>query len=120
MIRKILAVFAALALVVGLAPAANAQNTGSTRIGDFTFYASINHGQSDLRPGGHVRLDLTATNTHGESSWIPPTTSHRVLRVYGFTVPEGFTLNGYGGPNMDDVGHHGQGDDYYGGVGGGV
>ncbi|MCT2122421.1 Ig-like domain repeat protein, partial [Dietzia cinnamea] len=99
-----------LALVLGLAPAANAQ-TGSTRIGDFTFSTSVNAGGSDLRPGGHVRLDITATNTHGSGAWL---LSNRVLNTYGFTVPSGYTLRGSGGDHMTNVGAHGQ-TNYFGG-----
>ena len=111
MLRKLLVAVSAIALVVGLAPAAHAQNTGSARIGDFTFYASINNGQSDLRPGGHVRLDLTATNTHGTGAWL---LSNRVLNTYGFTVPAGYTLRGSGGDDMRDPGTHDQ-SNYFGG-----
>lgn len=116
MIRKLIVALSAIALMVGLAPAAHAQS-GSVRIGDFTFDASLNAGESDLVPGGHVRLDLTATNTHGTGWWFG---SNRVLNTYGFTVPDGFTLNGSGGPNMSSVGNHGQGGNYFGGNGGGV
>ena len=102
--RAAVVVLSTLALVLGLAPAANAQ-TGSTRIGDFTFSTSVNAGGSDLRPGGHVRLDITATNTHGSGAWL---LSNRVLNTYGFTVPSGYTLRGSGGDHMTNVGAHGQ------------
>ena len=114
MIRRILAVFAALALIVGLAPAAHAQNTGSVRIGDFTFNAAINTGQSQLRPGGYVRIDLTATNTHGTKKLGLPYSDNRVLNTYGFTVPAGYTLRGSGGTDMRDPGTHDQAN-YFGG-----
>ena len=120
MLRKLLVALSAIALVIGLAPAASAQNTDSVRIGDFTFTATINQGQSQLRPGGYVRIDLTAKNTHGQSSWIPPDTGHRVLHSYGFTVPSGFTLRSSGGSNMSDVGNRDQGALYFGGGGGGL
>lgn len=118
MIRKLLAALAALALMVGLAPAAHAQNSGSELIGDFTFNASINTGQSDLRPGGHVRIDLTATNTHGTCTRALgvciPWSDNRVLNTYGFTVPSGYTLRGSGGDDMRDPGTHEQ-TNYFGG-----
>ena len=114
MIRRILAVFAALALIVGLAPAAHAQNTGSVRIGDFTFNAAINTGQSQLRPGGYVRIDLTATNTNGTKKLGLPYSDNRVLNTYGFTVPAGYTLRGSGGTDMRDPGTHDQAN-YFGG-----
>ena len=114
MFRKLLVALSAIALVVGLAPAAAAQNTGSQRIGDFTFNASINHGQSQLRPGGHVRIDLSATNTHGTTTLGIPLTDNRVLNTYGFTVPTGYTLRGSGGDDMSSVGDHDQ-HSYFGG-----
>ncbi|MGX1859107.1 hypothetical protein ACWIFB_16980 [Dietzia sp. NPDC055340] len=102
--RVAVAILSALALVIGLAPAANAQS-GSTRIGDFTFNAVVTTGQSDLRPSGHVRLDLTAKNTHGAGAWLA---SNRVLNTYGFTVPSGYSLRSSGGNDMANVGTHGQ------------
>ena len=119
MIRKLLAVLAALTLMVGLAPAATAQTTKTVPIGDFDFKATINTGQSDLRPGGHVRIDLKATNTRGTKTFGIPGSDSRVLRIYGFTVPNGFTVKSSGG-TMDNVGNHDQGANYFGGEGGGV
>lgn len=124
MLRKLVVVLSAIALVVGLAPVAAAQNTGSRRIGDFTFSASINTGQSQLRPGGYVRIDLTATNTHGTGTGCVfgvciPGTDSRVLNTYGFTVPAGYTLRGSGGNDMTNVGTHEQAN-YFGGQPGGV
>ncbi|MGX1768591.1 Ig-like domain repeat protein [Dietzia sp. NPDC055343] len=104
------ALLAALALVLGVAPVASAQS-GSTRIDDFTFAANVNSGGSALRPSGHVRLDLTATNTHG-SGW--GVISNRVLNTYGFTVPGGYALRDSGGNDMRDPGTHGQ-SNYFGG-----
>ncbi|MFS4490089.1 beta strand repeat-containing protein [Dietzia kunjamensis] len=106
------ALLAALALVLGVAPVASAQS-GSTRIGDFTFAANVNSGGSALRPGGHVQLDLTATNTHGTGFSLA---SNRVLNVYGFTVPANYALRGHGGDHMGSVGNHGQGSRYWGGT----
>ncbi|MGX1859105.1 Ig-like domain-containing protein [Dietzia sp. NPDC055340] len=123
MLRKLLVALAALALMVGLAPVAQAQTTKTVKIGDFDFKATINSSQSDLRPGGHVRLDLAATNNHGTQScaWgvCIPGSDARVLRNYGFTVPNGFTYKSSGG-TMGNVGNHGQGANYFGGEGGGV
>ncbi|MGX1768589.1 Ig-like domain repeat protein [Dietzia sp. NPDC055343] len=118
MIRKLLAVLAALTIMVGLAPAATAQTTKTVRIGDFDFKATINTGQSNLRPGGHVRLDLTATNNYGTKTCrlgvCVPFSDNRVLNTYGFTVPNGFTLSGSGGPDFTNVGTHDQ-TNYFGG-----
>src|SRR5690625_387817 len=108
MIRKILAVFAALALVVGLAPAAHAQS-GSARIGNFDFNISVNAGQSDLRPGGIVRFDLTARNHDSGFPWTPS-----VLNTYGVTMPAGFVGVGGGGSDMGSIGDHDQ-PNYWGG-----
>lgn len=112
MFRKLLVALSAIALVIGLAPAASAQDNGSTRIGDFTFTAAINTGQSQLRPGGHVRIDLTATNTHGTCRTALgaciPWTDNRVLHTYGITVPPGYTLRDSGGSDLTDVGDQGQ------------
>lgn len=125
MFRKLLVALAALAVVLGLAPAASAQNNGSTRIGDFTFTAAINTGQSQLRPGGHVRIDLTAKNTHGTGTQICVPilgcsgTDNRVLNTYGFAVPAGYTLRSSGGNDMTNVGTHGQ-VNYFGGQPGAV
>ena len=116
--RVMIAILSALALVTGLAPAATAQSV-SSRLVDFTFEGNLNSGGSDLRPGGHVKLDLTATNTHGEPSLWPPSTAHRVLNTYGFTVPSGFTLRGSGGNDMINVGRHDQ-TNYFGGQPGGT
>lgn len=123
MLRKLLVALSAIALVVGLAPAATAQNTSSKRISDFTFTATINTGQSQLRPGGYVRIDLTAKNTHGTctTAWgvCLPGTDSRVLNTYGFTVPAGYTLRGSGGNDMTNVGTHDQGN-YFGGQPGNI
>lgn len=115
MIRKLLAVLAAFTLMVGLAPAATAQTTKTVPIGDFDFKATINTGQSDLRPGGHVRIDLTATNVRG-SGFTP--LSNRVLHTYGITVPPGYTLKDSGGTDLTGVGDHGQ-SSFFGGQPGG-
>lgn len=124
MLRKLLVALSAIALMVGLAPVAAAQNNGSRKIGDFTFSASINTGQSQLRPGGYVRIDLTAKNTHGTGTGCVfgvciPGTDTRVLNTYGFTVPGGYTLRGSGGNDMTNVGTHEQAN-YFGGQPGGV
>lgn len=114
MLRKLLAVLAAFTLMVGLAPAATAQTTKTVPIGDFDFKATINTGKSDLRPGGHVRIDLTATNVRGDGFevCVPLVGCHggsnRVLNTYGFTVPNGYTLRDSGGTDMRDPGDHGQ------------
>ncbi|MFS4490087.1 Ig-like domain-containing protein [Dietzia kunjamensis] len=112
MIRKLLAVLAAFTLMVGLAPAATAQTNNTVRIGDFAFKATINSGGSDLRPGGHVRIDLTATNSYGTCERrlgvCIPWTDNRMLHTYGFTVPAGYTLRASGGEHMSNVGDHEQ------------
>ena len=113
MLRKLLAVLAALTLMVGLAPAATAQTTKTVKIGDFDFKATINTGQSDLRPGGNVRIDLSAKNVL--SGW----TNRRVLHTFGFVVPTGFTLAASGGNDLNNVGNHDQGSNYFGGQPGG-
>ena len=119
MIRKLLAVLAALTLMVGLAPAAHAQTTGTVTQNDLRFTYSINAGGSDLRPGGHVRLDITARNTLPSSTWYNPLQNNRVLNTFGFTVPAGYTLRSSGGNDMQNVGTHDQ-SNYFGGQPGDV
>lgn len=110
MFRKLIVALAALALVVGLAPVASAQ-TGTTNIDDFRFDVSLDSGQSALRPGGHVRFNISATNTRSGL----PLIDNRVINTYGLTVPDGFTLHGSGGTDFIEVGNHDQGPNYWGG-----
>lgn len=109
MFRKLLVALSAIALVIGLAPAAVAQTNGSTRIGNFDFSISLNSAQSDLRPGGLVRFDMTARN---HQSGFPYTPS--VLDTYGVTMPAGFVGVGGGGSDMTNIGSHDQAS-YWGG-----
>lgn len=102
MFRKLFVALSAITLVIGLAPAAHAQ-TGSARIGNFDVKATLNAGQSDLRPGGVVRFDLSARN---HQSGFPFTPS--VLNTYGVTMPSGFVGVSGGGANMTGVGTHDQ------------
>lgn len=113
-LRSVLALLSALALMLGLAPAAQAQaTTWQARLGDFRFDVAVDAGNSNLVPGGHVRFNITGTNAYagGIPGW-----DNRVLTTYGLVIPAGFTYQaGTNGGDFEDVGNHGQGADYWGG-----
>lgn len=98
LMRTLTVILSALALVLGLAPAANAE---TVRPGndDFDVTVTVNQGSSDLRPGGHVRLNIAIENEHG--SW--PGTN---LNWYGLLVPAGFTLRNSSG-DIEEVAQSG-------------
>ncbi|MFN3600177.1 MAG: Ig-like domain-containing protein [Dietzia sp.] len=108
MLRRLLVALTAIALVIGLAPNAMAQSS-TTRVGNFDFTVTLDTGQSDLRPGGHVRFNLVARN---HQSGFPFTPS--VLNTYGLVMPGGFAGLSGGGSDMGSVGDHGQAN-YWGG-----
>ncbi|MFN3600179.1 MAG: Ig-like domain repeat protein [Dietzia sp.] len=90
----------ALALVLGLAPAASAQS-GSTRLGNFDFTATLDTGGSQLQPGGIARVAMLAQNHQAGFPYTPS-----VLNTYGVTMPAGFVGVGGGGSSMENVGNH--------------
>ena len=92
----------ALALVLGLAPVASAQS-GSTRLGDFDFTATLATAENSRLPGATIRVNMLARN---HQSGFPYTPS--VLNTYGVTMPSGFVGVGGGGNHMGGVGDHGR------------
>lgn len=112
-LRSLTVMLSALALLLGMAPAAQAQATSwQTRLGDFRFDVAVDAGNSNLVPGGHVRFNITGTNAYAGSI---PGWDNRVLTTYGLVIPAGFTYQAGGGSDFDDVGNHGQGTSYWGG-----
>jgi hypothetical protein len=88
-LRSLTVLLSTLALMLGLAPAANAE---TVRPGndDFDVTVTVNEGASDLRPGGHAQFDVAIRNEHGS---VPGTN----LNWYGILVPSGFTLRNASG-----------------------
>ncbi|MFI8696296.1 beta strand repeat-containing protein [Dietzia maris] len=87
--RIALALLSALALVLGLAPAAQAQ-TANANLENFRI-TMVRDGSSDLRPGGNIRWNVKAFNTDGGFG------TSTYLFNWGVHAPTGFTYNSMGG-----------------------
>lgn len=123
--RATIAMAAALALILGAMPGLGAgnANAGTATLGNFRTTVTVNQGQSDLRPGGHVRYDISATNTQARDtvsrpvSWLPEvrTPNYSALLLYGIDAPAGLTYRSSGG-QLYSPGNWEQGGTFTGGL----
>lgn len=122
--RAAVTMAAAFALVLGFIPGlgTSTADAGTATLGDFRTTVTVNQGQSDLRPGGHVRYDITATNTQARDtvsrpvSWLPEvrTPNYSALLLYGIDPPAGLSYRASGG-EISSVGNWEQGGNFVGG-----
>ena len=123
--RAAVAFIAAFVLVLGALPGlgAGTANAGTATLGNFRTTVTVNQAQSDLRPGGHVRYDITATNTQARDtvsrpvSWLPEvrTPNYTALLFYGIDAPAGLTYRASGG-QIYSPGNWEQGGNFTGGL----
>lgn len=117
-IRAAVALIAAVALVLGVMPGlgAGAAHAGTATLGNFRTTVTVNQAQSDLRPGGHVRYDITARNNQARDTggWIS-TPNYTALLVYGVDAPAGLTYRSSGGA-IYSPGNWEQGGNFAGGL----
>lgn len=123
--RATLIVAAVLALMIGVVPGIgpNTAEAGTATLGNFRTTVTVNQAQSDLRPGGYVRYDITALNTQARDtvtrpvSWLPPVTTpnYTALLLYGIDAPNGLTYRSSGGA-LYSPGNWEQGGNFVGGL----
>ena len=87
----------AIALVLGLAPAANAQSGMKTIDGDYDVTLSVNSGQSAPVPGGHLQISLSPRQNKCGWTQLPT-----VLYRAGIRAPSGWGFITSGG-NIENV-----------------
>ncbi|MGX1770138.1 Ig-like domain repeat protein [Dietzia sp. NPDC055343] len=124
-VRAAIALTAAVVLVLGVLPSlgAGTANAGTATLGNFRTTITVNQSQSDLRPGGHVRYDITAANTQARDtvsrpvSWLPEvkTPNYTALLFYGIDAPAGLTYRASGG-QIYSPGNWEQGGNFTGGL----
>ncbi|MFD2392889.1 hypothetical protein ACFSSF_02375 [Dietzia aerolata] len=120
--RAALVMAATFALVLGVVPGLStpAADAGTATLGNFRTTVTVNQGQSDLRPGGHVRYDITATNTQSRSGgWGGLIPYYTALVLYGIDAPAGLTYRSSGG-QIYSPGNWEQGGNFTGGTSGDV
>ncbi|GAA1741306.1 Ig-like domain (group 3) [Dietzia kunjamensis subsp. schimae] len=117
-IRAAVAFIAAVALVLGVMPGlgAGTAHAGTATLGNFRTTVTVNQAQSDLRPGGHVRYDITARNNQARDTggWFP-LPNYTALLVYGIDAPAGLTYRSSGGA-IYSPGNWEQGGNFAGGL----
>ena len=124
--RAALVLAAAFALVLGFIPGLSTPNAdaGTARLGNFQTTVTVNQGQSDLRPGGHVRYDISARNTHARDTVIRNPlpwgddvriANNTALLLYGIDAPAGLTYRSSGG-QIYSAGNWEQGGNFTGGL----
>lgn len=123
--RATLVLAAVLTLMIGVVPGIrpNTAEAGTATLGNFRTTVTVNQAQSDLRPGGYVRYDITAFNTQARDtvtrpvSWLPPVTTpnYTALLLYGIDAPNGLTYRTSGGA-LYSPGNWEQGGNFVGGL----
>lgn len=123
--RATLVLAAVLTLLIGVVPGIgpNTAEAGTATLGNFRTTVTVNQAQSDLRPGGYVRYDITALNTQARDtvtrpvSWLPPVTTpnYTALLLYGIDAPNGLTYRSSGGA-LYSPGNWEQGGNFVGGL----
>lgn len=122
--RATIAMAAALALILGVMPGLGAgnANAGNATLGNFRTTVTVNQGQSDLRPGGHVRYDISARNNQDRDTVtrLPfvgevRTPNYSALLLYGIDAPAGLTYRSSGG-QLYSPGNWDQGGAFTGGL----
>lgn len=123
--RATLVLAAVLTLMIGVVPGIgpNTAEAGTATLGNFRTTVTVNQAQSDLRPGGYVRYDITALNTQARDtvtrpvSWLPPVTTpnYTALLLYGIDAPNGLTYRTSGGA-LYSPGNWEQGGNFVGGL----
>lgn len=122
--RAALVMAATFALVLGVVPGLSTPtaDAGTARLGNFQTTVTVNQGQSNLRPGGHVRYDIRAFNTQDRDTVIrlpivgeQRTPNYSLLAVYGIDAPAGLSYRDAGG-SLYAAGGWGKGGNFVGGT----